>query len=553
MSLRYTNPDKHSSHANSPGEALDWTMTNLDEITKTLRDGIEPDEFKAVCLSGIQDQDANSTEEKGYMEIIVRPIGQSKLSSNTLPDPREFKNAMLINSIIALHGAVFKAKSNFDYKDHSAIKFGQVVVCKWHRNSPPSDLRFDEPQGITLVKEYQDLAAIEGVAAGSLFTPPGQWPAGMQAIINGVTAMGAQLMSYLSGEGGGGPGGIPGAGAAFEGGNNAEEPSKNGVSPDECTQRGLLWPTHGKKSKQPTHIIVHCTAGKSNWEGTLGRQNKKITPKVKGHRLGYHFLISRTGEFTQCAHPALKTWHAGGNTSLEWYGYKLGSPGASVGVSVCNYAGEPGRKSDKRKHYPISGPHPGEGYIKAAGHAGYIKSIPLKFNKNTKKMEVQDGKGGVGKREPKWTEMYPKAQYDRAVDVCAILCLEYGIDPEKIYQHQAVVAKGDPGASFVPWEWQGTPGGDQLQYDPDLTEFKSRIRKQMVALKGKEYKDVKGRSIAGYMAAPEAPTPEEGAAPNTPSTDPNAPLDNNGKPIEGGTPPPETPKPEEKDDGGWFF
>jgi len=207
----------------------------------------------------------------------------------------------------------------------------------------------------------------------------------------------------------------------------------------------------------------------------------------------------------QCAHPDLKTWHAGGNSSKEWYGVHYGGSENSVGVSCCNFAGEPGRKGygDKKGLVP-----PKTTLIKAEGHIGYVFAHPLKFNKATKLMDVST--------RSKWTELYPQAQMDSCVNICAILCLHYDISPDQIRQHQAVVAKGDPGGTFhVDQSKQG------IEYDPNLKAFKAKVRQQMTALKGKQFKDHFGRPIAGYMAAPPAPenpegTPPEGAGGETP-------------------------------------
>ncbi len=259
MLKNFNNLLKAGTFVNNARELYEWTMSNLDDAAKFIGfgdDGVM--EFKAVCLSGVQDQDANAAEKKGYMEIIIRPLGPAPLSPNCLPDPRDFKEAAIINKAIALHGSVFKARSSFDFKDHSAIKFGQVVVCKYHKDPYRGGLRFDEPTGILLIQEYLDLAAIEGVAAGSLFTPPGAWPAGMQAIINGVTAMVQQLQDFMS-MGGGGGGGVLGAGKAYQGGNNTKHPRDEGLTPDSAAAIGLNYNTHGpKKNADSFYIALHC-------------------------------------------------------------------------------------------------------------------------------------------------------------------------------------------------------------------------------------------------------------------------------------------------------
>ena len=517
--LGFNNIRKFGQHINNAAETLEYTMSNLlDGFFDNNFNKATEGKFKAICLSGVENFDNSTLQEDGYMKIIVRPLTKF---GEICPDPREYEDADGINKSIALHAGVFTAKSDFQFKDHSPIKFGQIITCYYEKGSITNSifrgLRFEEPTGVEIAKSFQDLAAIDGVSAGSLFEAPGQLPGLMGDLIGLVQGA---LESFSSGDGGG-PGGPfdPGAGAAYEGGNNVTEPSKNGVSPDECTKRGLLFPTHGPRKRKPTNIIIHCTAGTSNWEGTLGRQNKKLTGK--GSRLGYHFLISRTGKFVQCAHPDLKTWHAGGNSSKKWYGVHLGGSENSVGVSCCNFAGEPGRKGygDKEGKVP-----PKDTLVKADGHIGYVFAHPLKFNEKTKLMEVSSRK--------KWTEKYPQAQMDACVDICAVLCLQYGISPDQIRQHQAVVAKGDPGGTFhVDEALQG------IEYDPNLTLFKAKVRSRMAALKGKQLLDQKNRIVAGYGATTEGnqTTPEqteELKKKQENETGPDGPTSHDGKKIE---------------------
>ncbi len=491
MSLGFTNQNRARQYFNSAKDMFHWTMTNLDEATKNARNGVEPDEFKAVCLSGIQDQDVNSTEERGHMKIIVRPITQNKLSPHSIPTPLDFTNADEINKIISMHGSIYTAKSNFDYKDHSAIKFGQIIICKFHRGDPPGDLRFEEPNGITLVKEYLDLAAIEGVAAGSLFTPPGQWPGGIQTIINGVTAAFEFIGNFMGGDGnggGGGTGGPPNT-EAFRGGNNPGHPRDHGFGEKSAGQEGLGWNFRPRKT-QPNQIILHCTAGGSNMFDMLSSQNAR-----KGPALNYHYVIDRNGEFTQAVHPANRAAHAGKNDSIARYGYSLGLANVAIGVCACNFAGDaynrkPGASKTSKSNQggdqpnPISGKdaprasNGGSGPDPNWTHAGYVLASTYNFDDKEKIMYQSSG-------TPRWHERYPQVVMDRFVDICAVLCLKYGIDVEQIYTHQMIKIKGDPGGTFhVDASKQG------IEYDPNLVAFKAAVRAKMPHWQNKQLKKI---------------------------------------------------------------
>ena len=518
MSKWGVNVQRAMDFVNNKAELLEYTMTNLTEAARSIfTDKQEPGLFRAVCLSGVQDQDSNASEKNGYMEIIVRPIytgvGDCPLPAECAPDPLEYKTADEINKSIALHGNLFMARSNFQFKDHSPIKFGQIVMCKFHRLDPPSDLRFEEPSGIELIQEYLDLAAIEGVAAGSLFEPPGTWPAGMQSIIDGVQSLVQQFGNMFNGDGSGGTS-APGAGAAYEGGNNTEHPRDQGIARGDAHIYGLNYNTHGPRPKMPTHIVIHCTAGRNDYKGTLKSQNKDVSD-----RLGYNFLIDRNGEFTQCVHPDLAVHHAGGdgNISLQRYGYKLGNYKQAVGVSLCNIAGDayklaPGSsKSAKKKNVPKP--------INLPGFAGYVKAHTLNFNKDTKKMYKSSS--------VRYHEKYSQAAIDACIKICAVLCLRYGIDPNKIYTHQMMAAKGDPGGTFYPVESE-----QGIKYDPNLDLFKQKVRQKMATMKGKQLLDNHDRVVAGYMATPEPETPPEGSGgQETPDPNGDGPVDHEGKKI----------------------
>ena len=118
------------------------------------------------------------------MKIIVRPLTKF---GEIYPDPREYEDADGINKSIALHAGVFTAKSDFQFKDHSPIKFGQIITCYYEKGSITNSifrgLRFEEPTGVEIAKSFQDLAAIDGVSAGSLFEAPGQLPGLMGDLI----------------------------------------------------------------------------------------------------------------------------------------------------------------------------------------------------------------------------------------------------------------------------------------------------------------------------------------------------------------------------------
>ena len=121
---------------------------------------------------------------------------------------------------------------------------------------------------------------------------------------------------------------------------------------------------------------------------------------------------------------------------------------------------------------------------------------------------------------------------DACVDICAVLCLQYGISPDQIRQHQAVVSKGDPGGTFhVDESLQG------IEYDPNLKLFKTKVRSRMAALKGKQLLDQKNRIVAGYGATTDGnqTTPEQAEElkkKQENETGPDGPTSHDGKKIE---------------------
>ena len=82
--------------------------------------------FKAVCLSGIRTEantgdgpDANDANIEGaFIKIVVRPLTPF---GDILPDPRLSTDPKEINAAISTHQAMWTAKSDFGFKDQSAI------------------------------------------------------------------------------------------------------------------------------------------------------------------------------------------------------------------------------------------------------------------------------------------------------------------------------------------------------------------------------------------------------------------------------------------------
>ena len=131
--------------------------------------------FKAVCLSGIRTEantgdgpDANDANIEGaFIKIVVRPLTPF---GDILPDPRLSTDPKEINAAISTHQAMWTAKSDFGFKDQSAISFGQVINCYFEdgsiANSDFSGLRFSEPQGLIFDQSFEELSTIEGVITG---------------------------------------------------------------------------------------------------------------------------------------------------------------------------------------------------------------------------------------------------------------------------------------------------------------------------------------------------------------------------------------------------
>ena len=170
----FNNPHLFREAINNPGRLFQHTMTNLmDSFYDNAMDSTIDGTFKAVCLSGIEDQDNSSLHTDGYMTIIVKPLTDF---GDMLPDPRRYKDdADEVNRIIALYGSTYLAKSDFQFAHHSAIKFGQIVNCYYEKgsitNSSFEALRFMEPNGVNLDSSFLELASAGGVATGALFVP----------------------------------------------------------------------------------------------------------------------------------------------------------------------------------------------------------------------------------------------------------------------------------------------------------------------------------------------------------------------------------------------
>jgi hypothetical protein len=131
--------------------------------------------FKAVCLSGIRTDenegsgpDINDANIVGkFIDIIVRPLTPF---GDILPDPRLLTDPNEINNTISIHKTMWTAKSDFGFKDQSAVAFGQVINCYFEdgsiANSDFSGLRFAEPQGAIFDESFLKLSTIEGVVTG---------------------------------------------------------------------------------------------------------------------------------------------------------------------------------------------------------------------------------------------------------------------------------------------------------------------------------------------------------------------------------------------------
>lgn len=169
----FLNGNSFNRFVNNSSDLFDFTMTGLmdnyyDSITDFTTDGT----FKAICLSGMTSLDntgggsgANPGTVVGrYMHIAVRPILPI---GEILPDPRKFNDPNMINSIITMHGAVYTARSDFEFTDHNPIQFGQVVNCYFEKgsitNSSFVGLRFENPNGTVIDQSYATLASIPGV------------------------------------------------------------------------------------------------------------------------------------------------------------------------------------------------------------------------------------------------------------------------------------------------------------------------------------------------------------------------------------------------------
>lgn len=507
----FNNIKKFANYANDKIDQVEWTMSNLmDTLFDVASDKSNEGKFKAVCLSGVADFDNSTLEDDGYMKIVVRPI---TAFGDMAPDPREYQTAEEINRAIAVHAGLFTARSDFPFADHSPIKFGQIITCYYDKGSISKSrfrgLRFEEPLGVQLEKSFLDLASIEGVSAGSLFTPPGQFPGAMQQMVGVINS----IQQFLAGQGGaGGPSGpLPPEATAFQGGNCAEEPNKV-MTPAQCGELGLNSNTKGKRKFNPTHIVVHCTAGSSNALQTLKGQNKG--------GLGYHFIIDRDGTFLQTAHPDLLIHHAGGerNISKQRYGGKarqpIGDYRFALGVCWANMAGDVHKK-----------PYTIKDIEKLPGYAGIIEANPFNFDDKKKVLYPSS--------RVKNHEKYGQAAIDTGVKICAILCLNYGIDPENIWRHQHAAAKGDPGGTFYPIESE-----QGKKYDPELVEFKKAVRGAMGQMKSSYLKDAFGRYVAGWNAPSSTPpnptpggTPGSGAGESPPDGTGTNPTSHNGNQI----------------------
>ena len=166
---------KFKEFTNNPEELFDFSMSRLiDGMYDTAMNHSVDGKFKAVCLSGIDGSNNSALVTDKYMNIIVRPIGPI---GEMLPDPRIFNTPDEVNKVINLHYSAFLAKSDFEYKDHEPILFGQVVNCYYEKGSiTRSDftgLRFQKPKAMLLDESYVKLSNVEGVQSGPAAFYPG--------------------------------------------------------------------------------------------------------------------------------------------------------------------------------------------------------------------------------------------------------------------------------------------------------------------------------------------------------------------------------------------
>ena len=132
--------------------------------------------FKAVVLSGIRTEQSNGAGadeadakiSDDFLNITVKPLTPF---GDILPDPLNYigspSAANDIVQAIGLYKALFTARSDFEAKDHSSIKFGQIVNCYYEKGSIEKSqfvgLRFSEPKGETLDERYLEIASVEGI------------------------------------------------------------------------------------------------------------------------------------------------------------------------------------------------------------------------------------------------------------------------------------------------------------------------------------------------------------------------------------------------------
>ena len=174
-----------------PGERFNLTMTSvMDVVYDSILDSSTDGTFKAVCLSGIKTEDNNgdgkideADGEKilGFLTVVVRPLAPF---GDIIPDPANKTDAESINGAIALHSAVFKARSDFLAQQSDVPSFGQILNCYFEdgsiKNSEFKSLRFQKFTSKDFDDRYQNLATTEGVVSiidanwsnSSLLGPP---------------------------------------------------------------------------------------------------------------------------------------------------------------------------------------------------------------------------------------------------------------------------------------------------------------------------------------------------------------------------------------------
>ena len=169
----------------------------------------------------------------------------------------------------------------------------------------------------------------------------------------------------------------------------------------------------------------------------------------------------------------------------------------------------------------------------AAGFAGYGRAHTFKWEGGSPKVVGKMGVERRNKGKGKWTELYSQEAIDAGINICAVLCLRYEIDPEQIYSHQMLTTKGDPGGTFYPVFQGPDVSADDRKYDPNLVEFKKAVRARMPFYKDKQLLDENTRIVAGWNAPEEAPPPQDPNAPEETKLPPppEGPVDNNGKEI----------------------